>query len=253
MKDIYWFRISWSKDLFAVIISWSLVVCTLYIAFQIFTTEMVAANFITFGFGTILLCGIGLPIAYIKIIKRKGLELLGISKKNIILSIVLGSVLAVFQYSQTLTKVTLPDIQHLVPLVTMVLAVGLFENIFFRGWMQKRFEAAFGLVPSILLASILYSFYHIGYGMTWLEMYELFYIGLFYAVVFRLTNNIFILYPFLTPAGALYTNLNEGLTLPFEASYGFIIVIALSILTIIFFHKLKDKDCLYKNGGCKNV
>ncbi|KUO51871.1 MAG: hypothetical protein APF76_16145 [Desulfitibacter sp. BRH_c19] len=253
MKNIYWFRFNCSKDLFAVILSWVLVVGTLYTAFQIFTTEMVAANFITFGFGTILLCGIGLPIAYIKIIKRKGLELLGISKRNIILSIMLGSVLAIGQYSQTLAKVTLPDIQHLVPLVTMVLAVGLFESIFFRGWMQQRFEAAFGLVPSIIIASILYSFYHIGYGMTWLEMYQLFYVGIFYAVVFRLTNNIFILYPFLIPTGALYTNIKEGLILPFEASYGFLIVIALSILTIIFFHKLKDKDFLYKKGGFKNV
>lgn len=237
MKEFSWFKFSFRKEIYVVILMWCLVISSLYTAFQVFTTARVAANFITFGFGTILICGIGLPLVYMTIIKDKKLDSLGISKRNIIPSIVLGIVLASIQYSQTLANVTFPDIRNLVPLITMGLAVGLFENIFFRGWMQQRFENAFGLVPGILLASLFYSLYHIGYGMTWSEMYVLFYVGLFYAVVFRFTQNIFILYPFLTPSGALYTNIKEGLLLPFEATYGFVIVIALSIVTIIFFGK----------------
>lgn len=178
-----------------------------------------------------------------KIIKGKNLDSLGISKKNLIPSIVLGIVLAAVQYSQTLANVTFPDIQNLVPLVTMELAVGLFENIFFRGWMQQRFEDAFSLIPSILLASLFYSFYHI--------MHVLFYVGLFYAAVFRFSQNIFILYPLLTPTGALYTNIKEGLMLPFEATYGFVIVIAFSIVTMIFFSK--SRIFTNKQGGFKNV
>jgi len=250
MKKFSWFKFIFGKEIYAVLLMWCLVVSTLYTAFQIFTTARVAANFITFGFGTILICGIGLPLAYMKIIKGKNLDSLGISKKKIIPSIVLGIVLATIQYSQTLANLSFPGIRNLVPLVTMGLAVGLFENIFFRGWMQQRFEDTFGLVPSILLASVFYSFYHIGYGMTWSEMYVLFYVGLFYAVVFRFTQNIFILYPFLTPSGALYTNIKEGLMLPFEATYGFVIVIALSIATIIFFGK---SSIITKQGGFKNV
>ncbi|MFZ5944711.1 MAG: type II CAAX prenyl endopeptidase Rce1 family protein [Bacillota bacterium] len=171
MKDACWFKFNPNKDLLTVIISWFLVVVTLYTAFQIFTTKRVAANFITFGFGTILLCGIVLPLVYSKIIKGNDLDLLGISKKNMLLSITFGVLLTVIQYSQTLVKVAFPDILHLTPLVTMVLAVGLFENIFFRGWMQQRIEDAFGIVPSILLASVFYSLYHIGYGMMWTSDY----------------------------------------------------------------------------------
>lgn len=239
MKEVSWFRFNFGKEIYVVLFMWCLVVSTLYTAFQVFTTAQVAANFITFGFGTILICGIGLPLAYTKIIKGKNIDSLGISKKKIIPSILLGIILAAVQYSQTLANVAFPEIQNLVPLVTMGLAVGLFENIFFRGWMQQRFEDAFGLVPGILLAALFYSFYHIGYGMTWSEMHVLFYVGLFYAVAFRFTQNIFILFPLLTPAGAFYTNIKDGLILPFEAAYGFVIIIALSVVTIIFFGKFR--------------
>ena len=250
MNNVSWFKFQLSKDLLTVILSWLFVVGTLYAAFQIFTTEMVALNFITFGFGTIFLCGISFPLIYMKVIKRKGIDSLGISKHRILTSIGLGILLSVIQYSQTIVKITLPEIQHLVPLITMVLAVGLFENIFFRGWMQQRFEDAFGVIPSVLLASIFYSLYHIGYGMTWSEIYVLFYIGLFFAIVFRLTQNIFILFPFLTPSGALYTNIKEGLLMPFEATYGFVIVIVLSVMTIIYFGKFNITN---KLGGPKDV
>jgi len=110
-----------------------------------------------------LICGIGLPLAYMNIIMGKNLDSLGISSKKLIPSVVLGIVLAAVQYSQTLANVTFPSLQNLVPLVTMGLAVGLFENIFFRGWIQQRFEEVFGLLPSILLGSIFYSLYHISY------------------------------------------------------------------------------------------
>lgn len=127
----------------------------------------------------------------------------------------------------------------------MLLAVGLFENIFFRGFVQLEMEKAFGIVPSLILVSILYALYHIGYGMAWGEMYTLFYVGLVYALVFRLTKNIFVLYPLLTPAGALYTNLKEGLELPFEATYGFVIVIVIAITLMITIHKVNIKSPKY--------
>lgn len=37
----------------------------------------------------------------------------------------------------------------------------------------------------------------------------------------RITCNIFILYPLLTPSGALFAIVQDGLRKPFEATYGF--------------------------------
>lgn len=129
-----------------------------------------------------------------------------------------------------------------VPLVTMALAVGLFEAIFFRGWLQLRFEAAFGLVLGLLLGALCYSLYHIGYGMPVEELLFLFGLGLTIGAFFRLTKSVFVLWPFYTPIGGLYTNLTEGLTLPFEATYGFLLTMGLMVGIIILANVLHKRE-----------
>lgn len=240
------FKFNFTKELKIILISWLLVVGSLYTAFQVFTTERVALNFIAFGFGTILIFGIAVPLFYTKIIKGQNIEQVGITEERLGISLILGILLTLIQIKLTFIDMDIPTVNQLIPLITMILAVGLFENIFFRGFIQLKLEKHFGIIPAIVLGSTIYSLYHIGYGMTWNEMYVLFYVGLFYAVVFRLTKNILILYPFLTPSGALYTNIREGLVLPFEASYGFIIIIILSITVIIALKKLSIKT--YKSS-----
>lgn len=242
------FKFKITRELYVILFSWILVVSSLYTAFKIFTTKRVALNFITFGFGTILIFGIAVPLIYTRIIKGEKIARIGITRKRLGLSLLLGMALTVIQYKLTFGELRIPEIKQLIPLVTMVLAVSMFENIYFRGFVQLKLEEHFGIVPSVILASIIYSLYHIGYGMTWVEMYTLFYVGLFYAVVFRFTKNIFVLYPFLTPSGALYTNMKEGLVLPFEATYGFIIIITLSIVAITSMNKINIKVLNKKNN-----
>lgn len=64
------------------------------------------------------------------------------------------------------------------------------------------------------------------------DMLFLFGLGLVFAVVFRLTTSIFVLWPFYTPVGGLYTNLSEGLSMPFEASYSFLLTLGIMITII---------------------
>lgn len=82
---------------------------------------------------------------------------------------------------------------------------------------------------------------HVGYGMAANEFLLLFVIGLVYSTIFRMTCNIFILYPFLTPSGAIYTNIKDGLQMPFEATYGFIFVIAFSVVGLIYINRVSKK------------
>ncbi len=77
------------------------------------------------------------------------------------------------------------------------------------------------MIPAILLGSLLYAFYHIGYGMGMSEMAFLFFIGFLYEVTFRLTKNIFILWPIFKPMGQLVTLIKDGLQLPLIATLGF--------------------------------
>jgi membrane protease YdiL (CAAX protease family) len=207
--------------------SYILVVAALFIAFQVFTTERVAANFVTFGPIALAGMGVALPVFYTVLARRRPLDDLGLTIQGILPSLGLSVLLGWDTYSNTLAQLDVVWTRALVPLASMALAVGLFEAIFFRGWLQLRFEEAFGEVPGLVLAAGCYSLYHIGYGMEPRELSFLFGLGLIFGVVFRLTRNVFILWPFYTPVGGLYANLADGLSLPFEAAYGFATTIAL--------------------------
>ncbi|MFA7467945.1 MAG: type II CAAX endopeptidase family protein [Desulfotomaculaceae bacterium] len=241
--DNNFIALRWSRagELSFVVLSYLAVVGGLYLAFQVFTTQRVALNFITFGPVTLFGLGVALPLLW-TVKKGRTLADVGITGRHAGISITLGLIFSLFQYSFTLHRSNLPSADVLIPLIMMSLVVGLFEAVFFRGWMQLRFEEAFGIIPGIVLGAGCYAFYHVGYGMTLDEITFLFFIGLVYAIVFRLSKNIFILWPFLTPMGGLYANINEGLSLPFEATYGFILVLALMVGLILILNQQYRKN-----------
>lgn len=216
------------------IVSYVAVVGALYAAFQVFTTANVAANFITYGIVALALLGVGVPVAYTTLVRRRPLSDLGITTQALLPSLALGVFLGWDTWRNTITM--LPGgwaDASVVPLVALALSVSLFEAVFFRGWLQLRFEEAFGVIPGLVVAAVLYALYHVGYGMNATEMLFLFTYGLTFGAMFRLTRNVFVLWPFYTPVGSLYNNLKEGLAMPFEATYGFAIVLALVTAIII--------------------
>jgi membrane protease YdiL (CAAX protease family) len=227
--------ITWrpTRDTAVAIASYGLVVAILYLAFQVFTTDRVAANFIAFGIVGLALVGIGIPISYTVFVRRKPIADLGLTTHLLVPSVALGLVLGWDTYRNTIGAMDVVWSSSLVPVATMSLAVGLFEAVFFRGWLQLRFEEAFGLVPGLLLGALCYSLYHVGYGMEGSEMLYLFGLGLVFGAMFRLTQNVFVLWPFYTPVGGLYANLSDGLEMPFEATYGFVIVLVLMAVMIV--------------------
>jgi membrane protease YdiL (CAAX protease family) len=232
LEEFLEFRWQLSSDLIVVIISYLLVIGCFYTAFQIITTENVAANFILYGPTGLLLLGVVLPIAFNSLARKRPLSETGITRKYWITSLILGIVFGTITYMGTLATITLPPLEELFPLVMMALTVGLFESIFFRGWVQLRFEKAFGAIPAIPIAAAFYSLYHVGYGMNLDELWFLFLLGLSFAIAFRITKNVLVLWPFYTWLGGLFTNLSEGLSIPFEASYGFVNVLAWMLIII---------------------
>jgi membrane protease YdiL (CAAX protease family) len=229
-------NVHWNPDRGALVAfgSYILVVAVLYTAFQVFTIERVAANFITFGPIALALLGIGIPVLYTVLIRHRPLSDLGLTGHRLLPSLALGLLLGWDTYTNTLAPMNVIWTRSEVPLLVMALAVGLFEAVFFRGWLQMRFEKAFGLVPGLTLAALCYSLYHIGYGMTGREMLFLFGLGLTFGAFFRLTKNVFVLWPFYTPVGSIFTNLREGLSLPFEATYGFLLTLGLMVGFIVW-------------------
>jgi hypothetical protein len=155
------------------------------------------------------------------VVRKRTLADLGITSRLLGLSLGLQLAFGALQYTGTLARTALPPVLELMPLVALSIAIGLFEAIFWRGWVLLRLEDAFGLIPAILLGSVLYAAYHIGYGMPTSEMVFLFFIGILYAVTFRITRSVFLLWPFFQPMGQLVTLIRDRLSLPPIAALGF--------------------------------
>ena len=70
----------------------------------------------------------------------------------------------------------------------------LWEVIFVCGWLQLRFERAFGVIPAIVLASLSSAAYHIG-SSPWEVLIDIAGFGVFYAALFRLTGSMLTMIP----------------------------------------------------------
>jgi len=232
------FSIRWKpgKDLLVVALSWVLVVGALHTATVVVGSDVWGgmAYFVLYAVVGAMLFGVGLPLYWMVIVRKRPLSDLGFTTRWLGVSLVLQLVFAAFQFMGTLAKAQLPPFEEFLPLLALALCIGFFEAVFWRGWVLLRLEESFGTIPAILLGSALYATYHIGYGMPSDEMIFLFFIGIMFALVFRLTKNIFILYPVFQPMGQLVTLIKDGLRLPVLASVGFIEVLIVMIILVGF-------------------
>ena len=224
LRTIFTFRWKPGKDLIAVLVSWLLVTATLYTANVIVTPSAGGGMpyFFLYAGLTALVFGVGLPLYWMVVVRKRTIQDLGITKKYLGISIILQLIFAFLQYLRTLAKVEMPSFDKVLPLIGLAIAIGFFEAFFWRGWVLLRLEEAFGLIPAVILGSVLYALYHIGYGMPMSEIAFLFIIGVLYAVTFRITKNIFLLWPFFQPMGQMVTLLKDGLALPVLAFVGFL-------------------------------
>lgn len=217
------FRWKPSLDLAVVPFSWVLVVGSIYAATYFIGQELWGGigYFLFYAFLGAFVFGVGLPLLWMVVIRKRLLADLGITAQHWMRNLILQLAFSILLYAPAYWNTQFPPPQQLIPLVFLAMCVGLFEAIFWRGWVQMRLEESFGVIPGILLASFFYALYHIGYSMPASEIVFLFFIGLMYAVTFRLTKSIFILYPFFQPLGQLKTLLNDQLTLPLISTLGF--------------------------------
>ena len=251
LRQVFAMRWNPSKDVAAVIASWLLVVGALYTATVIVGTTAWGgmAYFFLYAVLGATLFGIGFPLYWTTVVRRRPIVELGITTRWLGLSIALQLVFAALQYSGTLAKAQLPSFEEFLPLVALALSIGFFEAVFWRGWVLTRLEESFGTIPAILLGSALYAVYHIGYAMPASEMFFLFFIGIMFAVVFRLTKNIFILWPVFQPMGQLVTLIRDKLTLPLLSSIGFAEVLIAMLVLVWFAARYQKKHSIKENAN----
>jgi len=220
------------RDLRVIAVSYAAVVVLLRVAFEVFTTDVVAGLFLCFAAG--LVFGVVVPVVYTVWRRERPLAELGITTERLRQTLALGVVFAAVQFSVTLWGYDLPRPVDWVPLLVMALVVGIFEAIYFRGFVQGRLEASFGTLPAVGGAATLYALYHVGYGMGADEMVFLFGLGVVYAVAYRLVGNVLVVWPLLTPLGSFFANVDAGdIELPWASIAGFADVAAVMVVAVV--------------------
>lgn len=218
---LFWWRPD-PKDLVTIAGLYLAVVGANRLAFVGFTTDNMLGLFLSYAVVGLLMLGVVGPVVYTVWWRSRPLRSLGVGLHEWRPTVLLGLVFAAVQFSLTLWGYDLPQPVDWIPLLLMSLTVGMFESIFFRGFIQNRLEASFGPVAGIGSAAVLYGLYHFGYGMGAEEIVFLTGLGVVYAVAFATTRNMLVLWPLLTPLGSLYNNLEAGdIELPWASMAGF--------------------------------
>jgi uncharacterized protein len=162
------------------------VVALMRLGFVGFGTDRVPGLFISFA-GALLIGVLG-PVIYTVWLRDGALADLGIRRDNWRQTLVLAVLLAGVHFAMTRWGYALLPLADWVPLLVMALVVGVFESVFFRGFVQNRLEAVFGSRVGIAAAAVLYGAYHVGYGIGLTDVAFLTGLGVTYAVAFALAR-----------------------------------------------------------------
>ena len=223
------------------------------LAFGVFSTDRTAPMFLAFA-GGMLLGTVG-PIIYTVWVRGRALSSLGLGMRNIRTTAWLAILFAGVQFSITLWGYDLPAPIDWVPVLAMSLTTGIFESIFFRGFLQGRLESSFGTAPAVALAAALYGVYHVGYGMGLTDIAFLTGLGVVYAVAYALSGNLLVLWPLLTPLGSFYAFLESGELLgqlPWMAILGFADVVGVIAAAIVLarrhIRRREDRSLIGQEG-----
>jgi len=170
------------------------------------TTTDKTGIFVLRDFIMIFGLGFAFPLYYVLIVRKESVSEFGITRQKWLISLVVGVVLALLELFQFATESSGKGLEILLsseaigPIFYIMIA-GIFEVIFFYAFLRQRFENAFGIVPGIILAALFYSFHHAGFQP---EFMKLFFVGIMFASVFRITKNALIIYPFFWGVGACW-------------------------------------------------
>jgi len=186
------------------------------------------------------------PLWFTVVKQKQPLSVLGITTNQWPKAVWVGILIAALSTGGRLMglHIHFPDTNVLLYLIACMVMSTLFEEVFFRGFLQTRFEKSFGMIPAILLSGLCFSLYHVGYYNVRgdvPELITLFCIGIFFSISFRITNNIITSYIVNLPQ-AILTFLGEPRFIAYSAHFdGTSAVIALittliGLFLIIFFN-----------------
>ena len=178
------------------------------------------------------------PAYYVLVVRREGLNQLGITRRWWWLALLLSVVVSVIFWPQLQQQVAAQ--QPNIDLLPLLLANGLilWEPFFVYGWLQLRFERAFGIIPGIALAALCFGGYHIG-TFPLPEVVTLFGLGVFFGVLFRVTGgNLLALWPLTWAVTSSIGVLEGGFGFGWSdvATYALLLIVQVALITLMARH-----------------
>lgn len=183
--------------------------------------------FVVFGNG---LLNVLFPAYYMLVMRREGPGELGITTRRLWLSLGLSIVWGWMTWLGLQKEARLhPDVDLLPQLVFNGLI--LWEPFFVYGWLQLRFERAFGMLPGMVLAAACFGAYHLGtYPLPGVGMLVGF--GILYAVLFRMTKNLLTLWPLIWSINSSIGTLQGGFYFGWNDVWTYAILLFVQIVAI---------------------
>ena len=222
-----------TRDFLVIAILLIVVTSVLRVAFMVAPTERGGTMALTVAGASLV--GVAGPVIYTVWHRHRSLETLGITGDRLALSAALAAVFGIMQFLVTLNHRSLPAPGRWVPLLALSLTLGLFESVFFFGFIQGRLEEALGALPAAFLAAGLFALSHYGYHLPAADMVVMFGFGVLFAIAYRLARNILVLWPLLTPPAGFFTYLRSDVqTMPWVSLAAFtdVLLVMAVILTV---------------------
>ncbi len=197
---------------------------------------------------------ISLPMIFTTIKMKRPISTIGIKTSNWKKALLIGIAISSFAFFGRMMgmEIEISSNEHFISIIICMMFSTLFEEVFFRGFLQSRFEDFFGIVPAILLSGICFALYHsaqsfIGFDLQ--QLISLFFVGLVFSISYQLTRNIITSYIVNLPQ-AILTFMGDSEFIEYGKNINSVsaIVCSISILVaiylIIYFNKRYQ---LYRN------
>lgn len=204
---VHW-QLGW--DIFVAAVTLTYMIPSYYLATHFFH-PVARYNFVFVN----IIINVLFPAFYILRIRGEPTEHLGLTRRRWLSSLLISiALLAVSLPGAMIFLAGIP--QELVFSTFIVNGLILWEPFFVFCWLQLRFERAFGILPSIILAGVCFGSYHLGtYPNEMVVMLAL--IGMMYGTVFRLTKNLLIVWPLTWMGASTIGTVSGGLTFGWES------------------------------------
>lgn len=176
------------------------------------------------------------PLYYVVLVREEPLSAIGLTTRGWKRALV-GSTIAALVLLPGLLSANEPAAVLLPHVVTVGLMI--WEPLFVHGWLQLRFERAFGTVPGIVLAAGAFVLFHVG-AVAPAGLLALSFFGVVHAALFRVFDrNLLVLWPILWAVGSSQGTL-ESVVFGWEEASAYVAILLGTAIAIYAVRKRVD-------------